>query len=224
MEVVGGIFIFILAIVVLVLITSIFSWATNTRITTRSGDTFTPDTFPTLVKAGKKGIEKITQGSLSKVNDLLSSFKDKDLTKIEKLERINKLYQSNSLTNEEFEVLKKGIIGYKPHQEPIQISSPKVNEFENVKLELEEYDIKEAITIINTLFFEYKEKLPILKNYEFPEIHKLIILNKQTVPLIKSYSGLFRLYTEGIINAKEFDEKKQQILYKSLNIERYGNV
>lgn len=100
----------------------------------------------------------------------------------------------------------------------------KESEIDSISSKIQQQEIMEAISIINSLFYEFKNKIPILSNYEFNDIHKLIIFNKNTISLIKSYNSLFKLYTEGILSQDEFEEKKKQILYKSLNIERHGNI
>jgi uncharacterized membrane protein len=115
MEVVGGIPIFIAAIVVLVILVSVFSWATNTNIQTRSGGTITPDTFPTLAKASAKGIKNLSQSSIDKINKLRTSSVNEKTSKLDNLEKLNKLYASGSLTLEEYESLKNEIINLKKH-------------------------------------------------------------------------------------------------------------
>ena len=251
MEVIGGILGFIVIIVLLGLLMAVFSWATNTRIHSRGGSTITPEIFPSLVNASAQGIKKLSSESISKIRKIKGSISHDNLSKVEKLEKLNNLHLSGALDTEEYETLKREIIN--PNMERESKGNSSTHQYENsqkhigleVNLEtknsindqngmlsqidsvstaFQQQEIMEAISIINSLFYEYKNKLPLLDKYEFVDIHKLVILNKSTVSLIRSYNSLFKLYTEGIIDKIEFEEKKKQILYKSLNIERHGNI
>ncbi len=109
MEIIGGILGFIAFVFIAVILVSIFSWATKTNIRTRSGDTITPDTFPTIVKASSKGLKKLSKVSIEKINRIKPSVY-KNSSKVDSLEKLNNLYNSGGLTKEEFEILKDEII------------------------------------------------------------------------------------------------------------------
>ena len=165
------------------------------------------------------GHQSLSKKITEKIGVINEKFKiDNSKSNIEQLERLNKLRIEGGLTDEEYQDFKKQIL----------IKTDKIvktrDKNETPKFSLSESEKQEAITTINLLYFEFKDKTELLKNKKLAEIHQIILKKNNAVSLINNYENLFKLYTNDLITIEEFNSKKEQLFYTSIKTHNHGTV
>ena len=92
-------------------------------------------------------------------------------------------------------------------------------ENENISFEEERKQqiIKQAMKIINSLYFEFKDEIEELKNLSLSETNKKIIDSNLIIPLIESHEYIFKKYVEGEISENIYVNQKKQLFINILN-------
>lgn len=145
------------------------------------------------------------------VKEIISSLlQKKESNTLDKLERINKLKESGTITHDELIELKKKVLS----------NSISKGQMAEILKNGDEFIKNEAITILKMLYFDFKDEFPDLSysgNDGLLEILTKTQLNNKYSYIYENYNKISQLYFDNIISKDEFHAKKRLILFNVIN-------